>query len=88
MLDAMLFRAADPDARYRIFERFYRLSPRLVARFYAGRSTTADRLRLPLNPPGPPSYTPNGAVGEARSQHFSTTIRVPACHVHTLRNQW
>ena len=46
MLGAMLFRAAEPDARYRIFERFYRLSPRLIARFYAGRSTTADKLRL------------------------------------------
>jgi lycopene beta-cyclase len=46
MLGAMLFRAAEPDARYRIFERFYRLSPRLIARFYAGRSTTADKLRI------------------------------------------
>ena len=54
MLDAMLFRAADPDARYRIFERFYRLSPRLIARFYAGRSTTADRLRLLAGKPPVP----------------------------------
>lgn len=46
MLGAMLFRAAEPDARYRTFERFYRLSPRLIARFYAGGSTTADKLRL------------------------------------------
>jgi lycopene beta-cyclase len=46
MLGAMLFRAAEPDERYRIFERFYRLSPRLIARFYAGRSTAADKLRL------------------------------------------
>ena len=54
MLDAMLFRAADPDRRYRIFERFYRLSPRLVARFYAGRSTAADRLRLLAGKPPVP----------------------------------
>ncbi|HJS12462.1 lycopene beta-cyclase CrtY [Sphingopyxis sp.] len=46
MLGAMLFRAAEPDARYRIFERFYRLSPGLVARFYAGRSTRSDKLRI------------------------------------------
>lgn len=46
MLGAMLFRAADPDARYRIFERFYRLSPGLIARFYAGRSTRGDKLRI------------------------------------------
>jgi lycopene beta-cyclase len=46
MLGAMLFRAAEPDERYRIFERFYRLSPRLIARFYAGRSRGTDKLRL------------------------------------------
>ncbi|MGH6633107.1 MAG: lycopene beta-cyclase CrtY, partial [Sphingopyxis sp.] len=46
MLGAMLFRAAEPDARYRIFQRFYRLSPGLIARFYAGRSTRGDKLRI------------------------------------------
>lgn len=46
MLAAMLFRAAEPEARYRIFDRFYRLSPGLIARFYAGRSTTGDKLRI------------------------------------------
>lgn len=46
ILGAMLFRAADPDARYRIFERFYRLPPGLIARFYAGRSTAGDKLRI------------------------------------------
>lgn len=46
MLGAMLFRAADPDARYRVFQRFYRLSPGLIARFYAGRSTRGDKLRI------------------------------------------
>jgi lycopene beta-cyclase len=46
MLGAMLFRAAEPYARYRIFERFYRLSPGLIARFYAGRSRAADKLRI------------------------------------------
>ena len=46
MLGAMLFRAAEPDARYRIFQRFYRLSPGLIARFYAGRSTRVDKLRI------------------------------------------
>jgi len=54
MLGAMLFRAADPDARYRIFERFYRLPAGLVARFYAGRSTIADRFRLLVGKPPVP----------------------------------
>lgn len=54
MLGAMLFRAAGPHERYRIFQRFYRLSPGLIARFYAGRSTTADKLRtLAGKPPVP-----------------------------------
>ena len=46
MLGAMAFRASEPEARYRIFERFYRLSPGLIARFYAGWSTTTDKLRI------------------------------------------
>jgi lycopene beta-cyclase len=46
MLGKMLFRAAQPDQRWRIFDRFYRLSPNLIGRFYAGRSTGADRIRI------------------------------------------
>ncbi|AUW60403.1 lycopene cyclase [Sphingobium sp. SCG-1] len=46
MLGKMLFRAAEPAARYRIFERFYRLSPALIQRFYAGRSTACDKARI------------------------------------------
>lgn len=54
MLDAMLFRAAAPDERYRIFERFYRLPPALIARFYAGRSRAGDKLRLLAGKPPVP----------------------------------
>lgn len=46
MLDTMLFRAGEPDQRYRILERFYRLRPGLIGRFYAGQSTKADKLRI------------------------------------------
>ena len=47
MLDTMLFRAAEPDQRYRMLERFYRLPEPLIGRFYAGRSTLgATRLRI------------------------------------------
>jgi lycopene beta-cyclase len=54
MLAAMLFRAAEPDQRYRVLERFYRLDPKLIARFYAGQSTHFDRLRvLSGKPPVP-----------------------------------
>ena len=46
MLDTMLFRAAAPHERYRVLERFYRLNPRLIGRFYAGRSTLMDKARI------------------------------------------
>ena len=45
-LGTMLFGAAEPDERYRIFERFYRLGQPLIERFYAGKSTFGDRLRI------------------------------------------
>jgi len=46
LLDKMLFRAAAPAERYRVLQHFYRLSPALIARFYAGRSTFADKARI------------------------------------------
>jgi len=46
LLARMLFHAADPPQRYRILERFYRLPEPLIGRFYAGRSTLADRVRI------------------------------------------
>jgi len=54
MLDAMLFRAAAPEERYRILERFYRLDPALIARFYAGRSTMTDKARILIGKPPVP----------------------------------
>ncbi|MGN6819935.1 MAG: lycopene beta-cyclase CrtY [Sphingomonas sp.] len=46
MLSSMLFRAADPDERYRVLERFYRLGPGLIGRFYAGRTSVIDKARI------------------------------------------
>ncbi|MGF1549973.1 MAG: lycopene beta-cyclase CrtY [Sphingomonadaceae bacterium] len=45
-LNRMLFRGAPPPDRYRVLERFYRLQPRLISRFYAGRSTWLDKLKI------------------------------------------
>jgi lycopene beta-cyclase len=42
----MLFRAADPPHRYRVLEHFYRLPEPVIARFYAGRSTMLDKMRI------------------------------------------
>lgn len=46
LLGRMLFGAAAPAQRWRIFERFYRLRPGLIGRFYGGRSTWSDRIRI------------------------------------------
>ncbi len=53
-LGAMLFGAGDPDRRYRIFERFYRLPEPSIERFYAARSTFADKARVLVGKPPVP----------------------------------
>jgi lycopene beta-cyclase len=56
MLDTMLFRAAQPHLRYKVLERFYRLSPRLIGRFYAGQTTLADKVRILSGKPPVPIH--------------------------------
>lgn len=46
LLNRMLFRAAEPSDRYCVLEHFYRLSPALIARFYAARLTTLDKMKI------------------------------------------
>ncbi len=46
LLNRMLFQAAEPTERWRVMQRFYSLREPLIARFYAGRSSTLDRLRI------------------------------------------
>ena len=46
LLNRMLFRAAEPADRYRVLQRFYRLPQPLIERFYAGRATFADQVRI------------------------------------------
>ena len=53
-LGRMLFGAAEPDERYKVFERFYRLPAPLIERFYAGRSTRADQARVLCGKPPVP----------------------------------
>jgi len=54
MLNAMMFRAGDPAERWRIIERFYRLDPMLITRFYAGRSSLKDKVRILTGKPPVP----------------------------------
>ncbi len=54
LLGAMLFGAASPGERYRVFERFYRLPQGLVERFYAGQSGIGDKARILIGKPPVP----------------------------------
>jgi lycopene beta-cyclase len=54
MLNRMLFGAARPDRRDRIFEHFYRLPEARIARFYAGSPTRGDKARILTGKPPVP----------------------------------
>lgn len=54
LLGTMLFGAAEPSRRVRVFERFYRLPEALIERFYAGQSTLADMARVLVGKPPVP----------------------------------
>jgi lycopene beta-cyclase len=54
LLNRMLFRACAPEQRYRVLERFYRLSPGLIQRFYAARLTLWDKARILIGKPPVP----------------------------------
>ena len=54
LLNRMLFRAAAPEKRHRVFERFYRLPDGLIERFYAGNLAVVDKIRLLTGKPPVP----------------------------------
>ncbi|MEM9706072.1 MAG: lycopene beta-cyclase CrtY [Pseudomonadota bacterium] len=51
MLSRFLFYAARPDGRHKVLQRFYRLPPKLIERFYSSGSTNADKLRVLVGKP-------------------------------------
>jgi lycopene beta-cyclase len=53
-LDRMLFRAAEPEERWRVLARFYSLDAKLIGRFYAGRSSMTDKARILMGRPPVP----------------------------------
>lgn len=61
-LGAMLFGAARPEERRRIFARFYGLEAPLIERFYAGRSTRMDKARVLCGRPPVPVHRAIGAL--------------------------
>jgi lycopene beta-cyclase len=61
-LGRMMFGAAAPEQRYRVFEHFYRMPPGVIERFYAARSTTMDRARILCGKPPVPLSRAIGAL--------------------------
>lgn len=66
MLNRMLFRASDSSDRYKIFERFYRLKPGLLERFYAGKTTGGDKARILTGKPPVPIGKAISAIASKR----------------------
>ncbi len=64
LLSRMLFDAAEPDQRYKVLERFYKLSQPLIERFYAGRTDFGDRARILVGKPPVPISKAIGCVDE------------------------
>lgn len=54
LLNRMLFRACEPDKRYKVLQRFYGLPQDLIERFYAGQLTTTDKARILIGKPPVP----------------------------------
>ena len=66
LLNRMLFRAAEPRQAYKVLEHFYRLPADVIARFYAARLTSIDKLRIVSGkPPVPIRRALRAALGHA-----------------------
>ena len=65
LLNRMLFRAAQPERRHLVLQRFYRLDQSLIERFYAGQSTAADKARILTGKPPVPIHKAIACLREA-----------------------
>lgn len=66
LLNRMLFLAGAPANRFRVLRRFYGLSEEMISRFYAGRLTRRDKLRLLTGKPPVPFFQALRVVSEVR----------------------
>jgi lycopene beta-cyclase len=74
LLNRMLFRAAEPELRVRVFERFYGLSDGLIRRFYAGQLKSSDKLRLLIGKPPVPVVRAMRCLREPRIRAGMTSM--------------
>ncbi|MCG7599296.1 lycopene beta-cyclase CrtY [Halomonas sp. McH1-25] len=78
LLNRMLFLAGRSDQRWRVMQRFYGLPEPLIERFYAGRLTSADKLRIVVGKPPVP-------LGEAARAVQLTRPEQVVFHQHRSR---
>ena len=78
LLNRLLFVAAEGDDKRKVMQRFYRMPQDLIARFYAGRSSTMDKLRVLSGKPPIPvlpamrTIPAQAAWDFVRAQNFSS----------------
>ncbi len=65
LLNRMLFLAAEPDRRHLVLERFYRLPTPVIERFYAGRTSAGDMVRILVGKPPVPIHRALASLREA-----------------------
>ncbi|KKB78396.1 hypothetical protein VW35_11030 [Devosia soli] len=65
LLNRMLFRAAAPERRHLVLQRFYKLPQPVIERFYAGRSTLGDIARILIGKPPVPIQRALACLREA-----------------------
>lgn len=65
LLNRMLFLAAEPERRHLVLERFYKLPTPLIERFYAGRTSAADIVRILTGKPPVPIHRALACLREA-----------------------
>ena len=64
LLCRMLFRAAEPDQRFKVLQRFYGLRKELIERFYSNRLTGLDKIRILIGKPPVPLHKAIGCLRE------------------------
>ncbi len=73
LLNQMLFAGFDPEQRFNVLERFYRLPAATVRRFYALDLTRSDQLRIVCGSP-PTGLRPGRLLGFARTPRLSPSL--------------
>ncbi|MEM6650050.1 MAG: lycopene beta-cyclase CrtY, partial [Pseudomonadota bacterium] len=70
LLNRMLFKAAAPDQRYIVLERFYGLPTDLINRFYAGDNHLGDKIRILAGKPPVPILNALKALPAKKQGHM------------------